>query len=422
MLHKKYVVTSTITVILFFHTLCLCTVDQTKNQSEFLYKPISVKLPEKFKNTVDVSLLIADLKYDGNSLKVLELGNVTSSILSSHESVYGTGIIWERIYNYVKGLGPQLWCIGQPLNPKSGTFICFENFVKRGARNVNNLEQLADDPVFVDLCHADNSSKKFSKISDYKGILAPKSYSSQKEDIAHLKKEFPDFLLLNEVAHVYGTNKYKTAILFHDEELSQFKPKWKAYPKIYSKYIVNKIEDDFTSNILVIKPINAALGKGVLIIEKKDLDKTLETIFTKQSEIENIKDSSYNYWAKDGNSVFLVESFEPAKPVTLHGKEYDAKTRVIFALSCDQGNATLTFFGAYHKAAFKSLDENCSLTEKHKSKICEKTRAAKVSHEDSKKIQEILGFVFPKMYIKMMEVNENMDFYLTLFKKINRHI
>jgi len=408
MAHKKLITTSITIIMLCLNTYCFCS----ENQTEFLAKPISVDLPEKYKDRVDVSLLIADLKYDGNTVKILELGNITNSVLSSHESLYGKDIIWSRIYNYIEKLGLQLWCIGHPSNPKSGTFICFENFIKYGAHNVSDLEQLIYDPMFVNLCSANT----------LKGILAPISYSSKKESFANLKKDFPGFLLLNEITHEYGASKYKTAILFHDKELSQFKPKWKVYPKIYSKFIIKKIKDDFSSDMLVIKPINAALGKGILIIDKKDLDETLKTIFTKQSEIKDLQDSSYSYWTKDGNSVFLVESFEPAKPIILQRKAYDSKVRVIFALSCYNGKINVNFFGAYHKAAFKSLDEIGSLTEKHKSKICQKTRAAKVDFQDAKNIQELLGFVLPKMYVKMMEVNENMDYYLTSFKRINRRI
>lgn len=421
MLHKKILLKNSLIILAFF---CSAHAKPT-TEKEYLAETISVDLPQKFKDKVDVSCLIADIKYDGDSVKILELGNLLYSTLSSHESAWTEGVIWKRFYDYLRqDLGLQLWCIGQPKwkmrqdlglqlwRPKwkkSAQSIFFKKLSNIGAIVSPDIEQFKKD--YVNL-----------RLTGQKYILAVTRYSSVKKDNPNLKTDFPACVFSNDIAYDYGNNKYKTNILFCCKELEKFKPKWKIYPKIYCDYIVEKIKNDFDAEILVVKPINACLGRGVIIVHRDDLDETLETIFTKIDDIKNMDDNSYSYWAKDRKNEFLVEEFATSKLITLHGKKFDGKIRVVFVLSCSEGKITLKFLGSYWKAAFKSLDEQGSLTEKHKSKSHKANRVAKVSPEDAKHIQEILGDILPKMYIKMMETSENMDICFPLFKKVNRCI
>jgi len=399
MLHKKYVSIFFITMFFSFFYLTYCQ----EFPQEFLADSITLDLPKRFENKKDLSCLIVDLKYDGNTIKILEFGNIMTSILSSHESIFGKGIIWKRFYDYLQELDLPLWCIGNPTKPKHATFISFAELIKLGAFTSPSLEQFEQDL---------GDSKP-------KGILAISSYYTEKKKNENLKDMFPGFLFLNEIVYGYAMNKYRTNILFYDKELALYKPQWRVYPKIYSSYVVNKIKNDFDSDLLVIKPVNASLGRGVIIVEKKDLDKTLKTIFTDIKTIEDAESSSYNYWAKDKNREFLVESFEPSKPIVLDGQRYDAKIRVAFVLSCWNGKLHLKFLGSYWKTAEKSIDQAGTLIEKHKSKVGKGGKKAPLSCQDAKHVYEMLSYVLPKLYIKMMAMEKDIDLYVQRFKRIN---
>jgi len=407
MLYKKYV--SILFITIFFSLYCFTYCSELPE--EFIANSVTLDLPKRFSNKKDVSCLIVDLKYDGNTIKILELGNIMTSILSSHESIFGKGIIWKRFYDYLQELDLPLWCIGNPTKPKHATFISFEELIKLGAFTSPSLEEFMQDALFNNLLVSNNSKPK--------GVLAVSSYYTEKKKNKDLKGTFPGFLFLNEIVYGYAMNKYRTNILFHDKELAKYKPQWRVYPKIYSSYVVNKIKNDFDSDLLVIKPINASLGRGVIIVEKKRLDETLKTIFTDIETIKDLESSSYNYWAKDKNREFLVESFEPSKPIILDGERYDAKIRVAFVLACWNGKLHLKFLGSYWKTAEKSIDQVGTLIEKHKSKVGKGGKKAPLSYEDAKHVQEMLSYVLPKLYIKMMVMEKNIDVYVQRFKRIN---
>ena len=385
----------------------------THNQQEYLAPPVIVDLPDQFKNNVDISILIADMKFNGDSIKIFELGNITNSILVRHETIHGKRVIWKRIYNYLQNLGLQVYCVGNPIEPRKAKYKCFTNLSELGAYKADTLKQLKTSGT----CNAKNK-KRPQRLNEYQGVLALERHNRNKNKA---KKLFPHCLLLNNIAYEYGSNKYKTAILFTQKELAPFKPKWKVYPKVYSNYIVNKIKNDFTEDVLVIKPIDGTLGKGVIMVHRNDLDETLKKIFTQTSVLKNMPDTSYNHWAKDTNKIFLIESYEPSKHLVFNNRPYDATMRVIFALSCYDGKLHVNFLGSYYKTALKALDADCSLTKKHKSKSCNE-RIAKVPDNEAAQVQELMSYILPHMYIKMMEVNKNMPLYLTKYKKINRQI
>jgi len=388
----KYKIFVTISLVIFFSLFSGYTQGV---EQEFLLEPISVKLPKGVKSIVDVSCLIVDLKYDGESIKILELGNLNGSDFRSHEYVYGKDIIWQKLYGYLKGLGLHFWCVGSK-------FGSLKRLAELGCVRSFDLKR-------VNSCCSSCSSNvpKKLKLENYEWVLASEDHINLIKSNKKIKKYFPGVLFYNEITCEHVRDKLKTNMLFKDTGLSCFKPKWNVYPKIYSKELVEKIKQDFDTDILVIKPINASLGRGVIIVDRYSIDKTLKTIFTEHKKVKEIKDCSYSYWERDKNNIFLVESFEPSKLITLNNKLYDAKMKIMFVLACNGDTITLRFLGSYWKAPVKSIHEEGTLTEKHKSKIGKKGRIAKVDYEDAKRVQEILSYVLPKIYIHMMSLREN---------------
>lgn len=395
---KSIFLVSIIFIILILFTFIKPKFFNKKTSEEFLQETITLKLPNHIKNKNDISCLIADLKYDGNSVKILELGNIIFSNLPSHEFLWGDFVIWKRFYEYVNKLDIPLWCVGTITNPKRASYTAFERLTNLGATKYKDIAHLVHDPDFRKL-FIKNENAKYAKLEDYNAILACSKYSDLK--YRGITENMPGFLFLNDVVHAYANDKQKLATLCDDHILSSFRPQWKSYSKKYSKELVDRIKRDFDSDILVIKPTISTVGRGVIIVNKNNLKKTLKTILTKKDAIKKMDDRSFSYWAKDGGDTFLVESFEHSKQITVDQKEYDPKMRIIFILSCNNRVVTLKFIGSYWLSPKHSLDTQSSLNNKHKSSM--NGHRIKVSQKDTKHVQEILSSVLPTMYIKMIE-------------------
>jgi len=375
--------------------------DSLNNCQEFIHEPVYVDLPYQLRGTIDISGLIVDLKYNGNSVKILELGNIMSSALTGHEALYGRDITFRRFWNYVRSFGLHVWCVNLGFPRDCAMYNSYKKFSTFGAYPVCGMSDLLTDSLFRKL-HQKNLYSSYENIESFNGMIVfNKLYPVKK-----LKKKDPmqkvGYLFLNYVAHSYGFDKQRMSLLFDNNWLKQFRPTCKVYKKEYSDKLVEEIKNDFESDILVIKPINASRGWGVIVVKKSDLAQTLKTIFCDIEGLESM-DDSYSYWAKYKRDEFLVESFERSKHVVVDGKKYDGTMRVVFSLASNNGQIELQFLGSYWKLPKKSIDDFGSLTEKHKSKIGDGKGMAKVDECDARHVQNLLADLLPKLYVRMIE-------------------
>jgi len=407
---KNYLSLSVIIFVAFASCVSFCRVEKAvAHDQEFLLDSISIDLPEEYKDCVDISALIVDLKYDGDSLKVLEFGNIMTSNISGHEDLYGKNVIWKRFWDYLKSFGLGVWCVGPIYKSKWALYISRKKFVELGSRYSPSVQSLKKDCLFKKLLN-----KEFDypspTIEDHRYIIL-KSYSSLKKAHKKERKKFPGFMFLNEVARRYGNSKGALSRLFKSEYLKNFKPEWHIYPAEYSKKLVEKIKRDFKADTLVIKPVCASRGLGVIVVEKKNLDETLNMILTKEDTIKVVKDPAFRFWTRRKRKRVLIESFEESKHVTKDGKKYDATMRVVFVLCCNKGKINVSFLGSYWKLPGKDLSASCSLTEKHKSLVVQgnhtkdvvTTTPLKVDPIDAKHVQEMLADILPKLYLNMIK-------------------
>jgi len=358
---------------------------------------------------VDVSGLIVDLKYDGKSIKILEFGNIISSKLSGHETLYekgvtGESIIWERFYRYLSNLSPNVWCVGKNLDPNRAVYINFQKLIRLGGYYCSAVDLLKQDQFFNEL--SDTISNDLCvDLQNCNGIIINTGHRLLKGICKDLNLMFPGFIFLNHAAFNYGESKDCACNLFDSCELRQFRPKWKIYDARYSQNLIEKINNDFESDLLVIKPLNASRGQGVIILSKRDLSKTLKMIFTKKRRMKKFKNDSFNFWAKYREKKFLIEEFRESKYITVDGKQYDGTMRVVFVLSYHKKNIDLSFLGEYWKLPVKHISQKGTLNEKHKSKVDCKRRplsVAKVSKEDAEHVKSLLSDVLPILYKKML--------------------
>ena len=352
----------------------------------------------------DITALIADIKYNQGKIKILELGEIPRSNFTGHVKLYGDGKIWHNLWNHLTTFGLPIWYVGETLDTVGKhRQIASETLYNIGGKTFSTINQLKEDPLFINHMH-----KKIvgngDKISDYHGIIIFRRYKNKQTEIETLKKECPNFIYLNEAAAKHVNNKHKTSLAFNATQLNEYRPQWEVYTKNFACELSDKISADFTTDTLVIKPVNCANGWGVIITHKKRLNATLNLILNYPDVCATIPDRSFSQWAHDRNNTFLVEEFIESQPLSVNNNLYDPTLRMIFMLHHDQGKSDMHFLGSYWKLPELALNEHGSLTKKHKSKINPKKQSSeKVSVHDEEKVQTILRSMMPTLYDYMLE-------------------
>ncbi len=314
----------------------------------------------------DITFLIADLKYnEKQGIKICEIQPGSLSVFNGYDFIQdGYGLVPKMFCNFIKHFQTLGWFVFHDVSDNKFKDILLE----KGWSTEESLEKLLDDPFFVSLARI--PVKDPHNLADYHGILWARQWKIiSMEDF---RDNFPGIILLDGAVFPFKGDKFKMSQqLTTDERLIKLKPKWNAYPKVFSKELVQQILQDIPSNILVIKPIKSTRGKGVIIIEKDDLEPTLKYILTEEKvNLDNNPDPSYNHWGHDHCDGFIVEEFiesDPVKAPHLDNKLYDPTMRVVFALVYHQKKMNVIFFEGNWKLPKKSLSESGTLTEKHRS-------------------------------------------------------
>ncbi|MEM1282962.1 MAG: hypothetical protein AAGG81_05355 [Chlamydiota bacterium] len=316
----------------------------------------------------DISFVIIDLKYnEKDGVKICEVQEAIGSRFFGVEFLsQKKGEVAERLTDILARYTHRLWYytpgISQEFLP-----LFRNSFNCKGIFSINGLLK-------------DKSFTKYNKkrvkspfsLSDYHGIivshyehLSP-AFVSKMKGVLILNKAF-----LPHFGSSCCTDKLPMSLLFdHDKELKALKPKWKLYEKQYSKEFVDEILNDFSTDYLVIKPRIASRGRGVLIIRRNQLDETLQYIFGDCPKLTSDPDNSYHYWDYDQRPDFLVEEFYQSTPVTvshLGNKPYDGTVRIPTVFTYNQGKVDVDFLYIFWKFPRKSLDDDGTLTETHKS-------------------------------------------------------
>lgn len=382
----------------------------------------------KFK--ADISFMIADMKYRPGGLKILELGEGPRSVFTGYDDLIDLGIkkrglkIWSAFWYYLRQFNLPVWLVTDRLSGhhpygKRVLFsqqIDFPTFLKLNYRLARSLRTLRKDQLFKRISQR---KKRSFKIRDYKGIIIIKyhNYSNLNHDIStckkcadvnNLKNEFPNFLYVDEAVRFQANNKNLADLLFKkDKELKQFRPQCEVYQKQYTKTLAHRIMRDIVSDVYVIKPLNAAKGHGVIVVDKVFLDQTLKDILLKTDEIKETDDETYSYWLRDTNSQFIVESFERSKFININGKRFDATLRAIFTLHHDWKKIYVNFLGWYWKLPEKSVDDLGTMTERAKSSFkheATRTCSTLVDNVDIIGAKMMLRKILPKLYLKMLKM------------------
>lgn len=358
-------------------------------------------------NKPDISIMIADLKYNKETIKILEFGEGTKSCFKGYNKLYGTGKIWEQFWHKLHEYGLPIWYVGRPPTSKEQQkTIAYQTLIRKGGMFCANLVELQNHRIFKALKHKAIRNTG-QAISDYNGIIIFKRYRGQKEQIQSFKKKHPNFIFIDQAVKPFVNNKYTTSQVFQKTNLNSFRPAWKVYPKQYSSTLAKKIINDLGSQTIVIKPLNSANGWGVIIVTYDQLDEILDLIINRPHILSNNPDRTFKHWSRDQNKNFLVERYEPSNIITIEGKDYDPTMRVVFTLEYNNQEVSVTWLGSYWKLPAISLSEEGTLTKKHKSKINnERTSSTIVDPHDYSTVKTHFEQIMPTLYTHMLNARE----------------
>jgi hypothetical protein len=360
---------------LFFTLAIFCTMNVSQPTTPWYHSNTRNNYPD------ELSFCIVDLKFDSEKIKICEFGRGLGSTFRGYDVLYGHGQMWSKFWNVLKQLQKTPWLVStQGLRKEFAP----EVFKEIGGRNVRAIEGInPSSPAFVLM--AGNAKKK--------------SFSC-----AEFKQRYPQCLILDEVTKRFVTNKYETGLLFDDHELDSYKPRYKIFPKEYSSILALEILQKLNSNRIVLKPVNASLGSGIVMVEPSELDHVLRVILKEEDYAKGQNDATnFAYWAKDHEKFFIAEEFVASKKIFIDHKPYDPTMRVAFVLFNNAGIPCINFLDAYWKLPTKSLDAYGTFTELHKSHVeAERKCSACVDTDDFEVVKTQLCLLLPQIYLKML--------------------
>lgn len=201
----------------------------------------------------------------------------------------------------------------------------------------------------------------------------------------------------------YFLNKYA-------DQYPDLIPKSASFPKDdFEAGLAEFIESLDDGAKLIMKPIDAAVGNGVIMVNKKDAMKKAHALFN----LKQFDDESEEYFVNDVYPNFVVQEFASSDPVmATDDKHYEGTMRIVISAKYDPetGDVTPIYHGAYWKLPSLSVEERLEAESKDDgsdlsksfisqppSKIKEDDKnyidrpfSAQVSDEDFRAVSELL--------------------------------
>lgn len=343
----------------------------------------------------DISFCIADVKFDGENLKILEFGDCAESMFSGYDELYGVGAVWIEFWKYLKRFNLPIWYVG-----KSHKFLALDSFRKLGGNIIPSISSLRT-----------KIQKQFQleKLDiNQAGIVFLKKQIQLASTLA-IKRKFPSLVFINQLSRQHVISKYRTDLLFKSSgSVKNFRPRCLICPRKYSPDLAQSIIKKIDVPVYVIKPLGASCGRGVIFVEKDNLDQMLYTIFKNRPVLRKLareNNHTFGFWISTTSHNILIEEYVPSKPTIVGGKPYDATMRLVFAMSLINGATSVDVLAAYWKLPAKSLIDKGSLNEKHRSDVKSSASvcSVKVSDSDFQRASILIKYVMQHTYVKMLK-------------------
>ena len=359
----------------------------------------------------DLSFCIADLKFnnttvnsDGSrgSLKILEFGEGGRSKFKGHDALYGTGTMWAFFWRYMAAYNVPMWLVSMPEDAGLRKEINMDLFAQLGgqeAKNITDLRQHIETSLYQQ-----HGVVTAQHRQDYAAMVLIKKGRPTKT-VRKMKEEFPNVIFVGDMSNKFVNNKYRMSLLFMTDELKKYRPQCKTCPVKYDPGMAQALINELGCDIFVIKPVNSSRGRGILMVAKHELDATLRLLFENPAGLlETNLSEEHKYWATYKSPFFLVEQYEPSKPIIIDEQPYDATMRLVFTIDCCAQDVNVTIFDGYWKLPAFPLTADCSLTDKHKSHIIPGLLSSvKIASEDFADAKMLMEDALRKVYWQMVQ-------------------
>lgn len=326
---------------------------------------LAAHLPAKEALPADVSLMIADLKYnERQGVKICEIQPVIVSAFRGYDFATGEkGGVAYNVSHLLSKYFKRLWFKeGEMRDPHMRP-----EFTAEGWRGFESLDSLEHEKKFREAAKREPRDARYLK--HYKGAVYLRSRSMP--SLEKFRRDHPGILVIG--ASTFGRSWDKLSIaqlLDSDPELQKLRPHWAPYKKGYSKKLRERIQSDFSSQKLVIKPLRGTKGHGVIIVDRNDLNATLRRLFRDREALADDPDENYRWWAANKNATFLVEEYVSStsvRPYHLGCEPYDGTMRCVFALVHERGSYKVKVLGCYWKLPEAPRNSHADLNAMHKS-------------------------------------------------------
>jgi len=349
--------------------------------------------------------MVADLKYNAKQgVKVCEIQQACLSLFNGdtfrnleEESIHKELLATLSLYN------ENGWVVANGMADKNLVSTLASSCSWHKAQD---LIALCSDPDFMH--QAKQSATDMYDLSSYQGFLYING--SNLCVIDDFATRFPGMIVIDKSSFPFWIDKYRMTQLFaQDELLSTFKPKWGNYKKEYTCELACEIANDLQCDTFVIKPRGEFLGKGVIIVQREELDEVLYYIITKSGPLVESKDPAYTAWKNDSFDSFIVEEFVTSDPIAiphLENRVYQPTMRVAFLLVYNNQQHHVHFLGGYWKTPLLSLDEEGDFMHKNKD-ICKPPYYCAVDAQTMQLVEKELSIALPILHGKMLECCSN---------------
>lgn len=390
---------------------------------------------KKFKKA-SISYLFMDMKYSHDRIKICEFGGKAASpaetTINTFEKKFNLITpYWLLFWEYLSQFQLPVWYVGGNLVETSlnrmhsitrREKMYWDTFLSMGGRYAKNLNNLETDTIFQILAKNEPTNFQANKISTYSGIIV--FHKFENKIIKNFQKKYPHFLVTDTVTKPYTRDKAKGARLFKNKQLQQYKPKFTIFQNRYNKNLAKEIIGKIRSPLYVIKPVNLNQSKGVFIVDRHQLDKTLKKIL-KNSTSQKRQDAEY-WKAQNKKDLVIVEEFCHSKRIKVRHKWYEPTMRMVCMLHYDDGKIHASILGGYWKIPNVAVSDPGTYNERYKTVPRDDPQftGLEVDYDDTQNVHQILKKMLPHLYHEMLkECNQKGTFGRTTAeeKSLNIH-
>jgi len=353
---------------------------------------------------VSCAFMIADLKHnEEEGIKICELQSGAFSSFTGYDWLSkNPGAVPRSFVSILNQFNHSIWVLERSLTEKA----IKKELILQKIPILPDINAITSDPEFIE-----SSCRPVDDPNDLESyhtllIANPYLFGGTVEEFHSM---YPHVIVIDQVCYPYWYDKLKmTEMLSEDPLLEEIQPKWKVFERTMSNKGIEESLLYFSTDHVVIKPRHAQKGNGIIIVEREKLPDVLDLICHHRQALCSHSEKEYRYWGTHLEKQMIVEEFHYSDPVTaphLGNKEYDPTLRIAFMIWHEHGKTWLDFVELHWKLPTKSLSEQGSFKEKHKSNES-KPYYAFVEPERGEAIKQQLRESIPLLYEKMMRTEK----------------